>query len=176
MSQLFHQRLDTLAPKISRISRSTAGTFSEYDPDDLCQHICLKLLERAAADPAFAARSDEELLTFAIWRARSKAEAGRTYTRYVDAEVFIEEDGDEISVLEMMPSGEINPEDAVIQSETLRQIDAIVQDLTPVNRQIVEMLYLGHSQVEIAAALGISKSAVTQRKTTIAHLLTEALS
>ncbi len=168
----FNDRLISFTPNIARIARATAGTLSEYDHEDIQQTIYLKLLERAASDPTFAARSDSELLTFAQWRGRHKASAGRTYTKYVEPEDFYQDDhGDEISNLEMIAAEGDDPEEACIRHEAIGDLEQIMAQLDPINRQIVWMLYRGYSQNEIAAALKLTKGAISQRKQKIASYL-----
>lgn len=172
----FNDRIVALTPALRRIARATVGTLSEYDAEDLYQTIVLKMLERAAQDPAFAQKSDTELLTFAQWRARSKAGAGRIYTKYVEPEKFYHDDeGDEISFLELIPSNALDPEEAVIAAEGLTAIEDLIQSLDPANRKIIYLLYQGYNQVEIAAALNVTRSAVNQRKSAIGKYLSHAL-
>lgn len=177
-------RIQSLFPKIQRDARSIAGTLSEYDADDLSQTAALKMLERNAIDPSFAGRPDAEIETFAIWRMRSKAGAGRTYTQYCEPETYITDDEDEeISDLEIVASDDMTPEEIYIECESISELNSDVRDLMTVaksvlsaqNYQICEMLYQGYSQDEIAVALGVSKSGISHRKETINKALRRAL-
>lgn len=160
------RRLPALAPNISRISRHARGTCSEHTAADIAQTIYLRLLERAAQDPTFASRPDSELLVFAQWRGRHMAESGRAYTRNVDAEVFIlDEDGEEISAFERIPSASSSPEDCCLQAEQSQSLQAALQSLSPRDRQIVTRIYLqSEPQASVAADLGMTSAGVSIRK------------
>lgn len=167
----FHTRLEILTPTLRRIARASVGAASEHQADDLFQTIILKLLERAAADPSFAERPDQELITFAIWRARSKAEAGRIYTRYCPNEEYIPDDDGELTPeLELIPDTTQNPETLVIAAETVRGVGAIITD--PTDRVITSMLVQGYNGVEIGSALGVTKGTISQHRTKIAATVT----
>jgi len=167
-------RIETLSSKLHTVARSVEGTLSEYTADDLFQTICLKLTERCTIDPAFLDRPAAEWITFANWRARSKADSGRRYTRYIDSETLVtDDDGEEDSLFDSLPSPTCtNPEDSMIQMEVYGTLKA---HLSESNLKLVNMLYQGYSQQEIAAELGICESAVAQRKQTIARQLAQVL-
>lgn len=167
-AQTFHLRIALLASRLTHIARDLVGSLSEHTAEDILQEIVLKLLERAHQDPTFASRSDKELLIFAQWRGRHLAEKGRIYTGYVQEEEYLSNDGVEISNFEFIAGDDPNPEHACIELEELEELERIAATLDPTNRRIVRMLYQGYSSVEIAAHLGVTKGAVSQRKAIIA--------
>lgn len=169
----FNDRLTSLTPRLTHIARDLVGSLSEHTAEDILQEIVLKLLERAHQDPTFASRSDKELLIFAQWRGRHLAEKGRIYTGYVQEEEYLSNaNGVEISSFEFIAGDDPNPEQACIELEELEALERIAAALDPTNRRIVRMLYQGYSSVEIAAHLGVTKGAVSQRKAIIAGRIT----
>jgi len=165
----FNTRLTSLSPRFHRIARNAAGTLSEHTPEDVEQTIWVKLLER---QDEMAGRPDIELLTFAKWRAQHVATGGRTYSKYVANEtVYVDDDGDEIGSLELFADSSANPEDLVINTESLSEIEAAIEQMDPINRQITYMLYEGYTGQEIAAALKLSEGAISQRKSKIKNAL-----
>jgi len=171
------QRFEDLSPRLQRRSRSLAHTCNEHTADDLYQDMAVSYLVRTQRQPEFASQTDAYIFTDLTWDAQNVAEKGRTYNRYMDSEhIFSDDEGDEVSSFELIASGEPNPEDSYIDTEAIEALSAAILTLTPENQQIVKMIYLGYSQVEIAAQLGVSKPAITQRKATIEKALLQALS
>lgn len=169
----FNNRLETLEPKIRKAARAAVGTLSEYDADDLYQTAVLKLWERAQTDPTFVNRSDAELVTFATWRARHKATQGRIYTKYVDNEVLFssEDDDNELSNFDLIPSSDKSPEDACIAAEELNSLQTAIKALPPRQREFAILLYQGYTQSEAAAKMGIHKVTAHEMKVAISKRL-----
>jgi RNA polymerase sigma factor (sigma-70 family) len=158
----FLARVEKLAPRVARIARKTASSSSGYTADDLAQHAILKMLERP---DDLAGMNDMQLLKFAQWRGQSLATKGGTYLKYFDAERFYEgEDGTITSEFEMIADPVLSPEQLVVELETLREVEARFERMDPTNQQIARLLFDGFSGEEIAAALKISESAVSQRR------------
>jgi RNA polymerase sigma factor (sigma-70 family) len=174
-SALIAERITTLTPRLRRICYASAGTHSEHTPEDLYQHVCLKLLENPAK---FANQPDQFILNFAVWRARGLAEKGRVYTRYVDEEPYIQaDDGEQISLIELLvDTGDPIPEAVCISHET---VDAIVQALEsitdPGDRKMVQMLLAGENGAQIAVAMQVTRQAVSLRRRRVIRRVQEAI-
>jgi RNA polymerase sigma factor (sigma-70 family) len=140
-------------------------------PEDVFQHMVLALIERAKQTPEFAEQTDAYLMQFATWKAQNKVQANRTYTRYVgdDGVIVAEDDGDEITQIELETAETWTPEDACVQSETEKELLAVLSSLSLENQKVVRMLYTGYSKAEIADSLKISRAAISQRLKTISR-------
>lgn len=170
-------RFTELTPRLQRKAAVLAHLNNEHAADDLFQEMAVSYINRTARDPKFTAQKDAYIANELTWDAQNVAEKGRVYNRYMDSEhIFSDDDGDEISSFELIASSAPNPEDAYIETETLEALSEAILSLTPENQQIVKMIYLGYSQVEIAVKMGISKPAITQRKATIARVLSQVAS
>lgn len=167
-----NERISELAPRLNARARAIAAASPEHDPDDLFQEMALAIIDRTNRDASFISQKDAYILQFATWFGKNRASASRTYGKYVGQEMMIKaEDGDTISSFDLIGDNTQNPERQYIRMETAEDLGERIKTLTPHNQQIVAMIYLGYSQVEIAKELGISKPAVTQRKATIAKTL-----
>jgi RNA polymerase sigma factor (sigma-70 family) len=140
-------------------------------PEDVFQHMVLALIERAKQAPEFAEQTDAYLMQYATWKAQNKVQANRTYTRYVgdDGVIVAEDDGDEITEIELRSADTWTPEDAFIKSETDKELLAVLSSLSVDNQKVVKMLFTGYSKAEIADSLKISRAAVSQRLKTISR-------
>ena len=140
-------------------------------PEDVFQHMVLALIERAKQAPEFAEQTDAYLMQYATWKAQNKVQANRTYTRYVgdDGVIVAEDDGDEITEIELRSADTWTPEDAFIKSETDKELLAVLSSLSLENQKVVKMLYTGYTKAEIADSLKISRAAVSQRLKTISR-------
>lgn len=169
----FASRLQTLTPTLRKIARTTVGTLSEYDQDDLIQAMNEGLVKQAKRNPSFLDQEDGFWLKKARWVAQSLAGSGRAYTRRVDAEIITHgDDGDELSNFDFMSSDSGDMEERIGQIDALERIAAL---LTPDELILVKMLYQGYSQDEIAARIGVVKTTITMRKQRIAEKLAEMM-
>jgi RNA polymerase sigma factor (sigma-70 family) len=92
-------------------------------------------------------------------------------SRYISADhvIEIDDDGDEITEIELRSSDAWTPEDACIKSETDKELHAVLASLSLENQKVVKMPFTGYSKAEIADSLKISRAAVSQRLKTISR-------
>ena len=170
LAAAFTTRISSIAPRLTRQARHLAACNPIHTADDMQQNMLLKLWEQASKNPQYLSQPDVHLFAFATWKGRSLATSGRTYSKYIEAESFVaDEEGDEISAFEFISTDDPesrDPAEIFAENETFQQALAL---LNPTERKIVEMLYQGYSQVEIAAELGVHKSYITQLKSRIAQ-------
>ena len=155
-----HTRIVELAPRLIAYSHFI---HSPLDSADIQQEMALALLERDQVDPAFSVQEPSYLAWYATWQAKHAAGKARTYAGHIqpvdDAQMEIilcgksDEDDDPARIAE--------------KQEEMEMLLAQVATLTPENQAVIRMTYLGYSTKEIAAELGISPPAVSQRKKTI---------
>ena len=144
----------------------------EHTADDLFQIMVEAIIVESEKKPEFIQQTDAYIVNFAVWTAKKKAQASRTYGKYVGEEkVFKTEEDDEASDFDTQTDPSLSPEELVVRREVYRDIEKVIRTLSTENRKVVVMLFERYSQVEIAEALGITKAAVTQRKATIAKTL-----
>jgi RNA polymerase sigma factor (sigma-70 family) len=167
------ERILRLEPRLRRICGAQVGTFSEHTAEDLFQHVCLMILENASQ---FENKPDQYLFNFAVWRARNLAAKGRTYTRYIDDEDFVEGRREpRRQVRKTLYTGEPTPEHACISNEIVDTIVEVLESLEGSARQVVQLLIAGHNGAEIACALKISRQAVSQHRQRVARRVELAL-
>lgn len=180
---------DRVASLFPVLQRKSYQIDSNVDPDDLAQDMALRMMERALAEPSRLDQKDAYLVNDAFLNGGChSARRVRTYSKYVDPHVLVtDECRDEIdddlfgdnpnfSITEIIPvSEEDDPETAAERSDTIDAILDVVRGLSESNRAVVRMLVLGYSEAEIAAELGVSRPAISQRKDTIAKVLARAL-
>jgi RNA polymerase sigma factor (sigma-70 family) len=166
--------IEKLSSRLNRYSYCITGP--EMTSEDSYQEMVLALLEKAAdTTTTFFDQAEAYQVRYASWQAMKQAQAGRTYLKYVTsletttAEHFGVED--ELDIFEVFPAAGPSLEDQVIADETASEIMAALSELTLTNRTVAAMIYLGYSQSEIAARLGVSKPAISERKATISKYL-----
>ena len=138
-----------------------------------------KLSNELKADPTFCEQTDSYIIWDAVHSGGKRAaRKSRTYGKYVDAEpqIAANDDDEDMDWVDSLADTSGNPEELFIESEEIDNLSAAISALSPDNKKIVTMLYQGYSQNEISEALGIGKSAVSQRKATIERQLAQYLS
>lgn len=155
MCQSVSERLEALTPRLRLIAASIARMSYSHTPDDLYQTMALSILERAAKDPAFIRQNDAYICCFAGWMAKHAAESDRARARFYQE---LEEEMDFVYLGVQEPG----PETAYLTREAVQAIVDAARSRSPRQQQIVQMLYAGYRNSEIAAALGVSRPAVTQ--------------
>lgn len=156
-------RLTQIASTLLRLCRAISGP--GYDAEELAQVAALAILEKDAADPAFSANPDAYIVRAGIWAARDFIRSGQTSAnRQVNNNNY-----------DVIPSAKADPERIVERRETLKDLVAAVEQLSPESRVVVSMIYAGHPKGEIAAALGVSPSAISHRRAVIARKISSSL-
>lgn len=174
----FTNELNVRVEGLTRKLQGIAWKFSYYglDIDDTFQTLVCELLERSVKEPEFASQEDAYICQYAKWCAWHLLQSSNTYSDYVSAEKWtMSEDGEEVSQFEFIPTTDPEPEVRAEMYESARMLAEIVATLSPENRVVVKMLYVGYSRAEIAKKLNISRPAVTQRLTTVKKALRPAL-
>lgn len=169
-------RVAALYPAIQRKAAYLAGDL--LDADDVAQDMSLRILERAAVDPSRLNQTDAYLLGDAWNNQRHALRSAVTESRRLTDAALVDDTSDDeegggmfITVIDETA----DPETAAENAEVNEALYRAVLSLSPTNRKVVAMLYSGHTEVQIARTLGITRSAVSQRKTTIARALSAAL-
>ena len=71
---------------------------------------------------------------------------------------------DEMIDHDVLQQSAVDPEDALLNDESVERLASYIRQMTFANRQVLEYkLIEGHSNLEIANILGISQSAVSSR-------------
>jgi RNA polymerase sigma factor (sigma-70 family) len=137
----------------------------------------LWVLEQGEIDETLAEQTDAYVTWGAVHSGVKRAAcASRAYSKYVEAEPTLASDEDEdIDWIETLAGSSTNPEALFIENEDIYRLSKAIAELTPTNQKLVTMLYQRYNQNEISEALGIGKSAVSQRKATIERQLAELL-
>lgn len=190
MNTTLSTRIETIAPtlcqRVGIISRNDNArnpynqTMAAPEPaDDLYQQAVLTIIERAETNPEFLNQNDFYIVQAGVWAASHQVEKQQVIERHTwedsgnnpenwDCELGTDAvEVNDWSINELIDSI-IDPEEAVIRSEHLRNLIDAVRRLSPDNQAIVKMLGEGIPESKIAEALHISRPAVSQRKKTIA--------
>ena len=152
--------------KIKITSRKIAKRYNyEIDAEDVEQDMYLALVEAHDKDPEFSnVNSQWYAMQKAEWAGMEAARKQITYRKYNAKEKYVngddDDDNDSISMLELYPSKECTIEQYEMRDTLLSAIAAL--DVTC--QKIVAMLYQGFTQVEIAARLGMTPAAISQKK------------
>lgn len=137
---------------------------------DTAQAVALKLLELAHSDPTFAQQQPGYQITRAKWTASNLREHDMIYDRYVADEsetaALLTLAGNTVfrdtNVFdEYMPAPLPSPEETVIHNQLVERLRAGFATLTPRQRQVMELKAQFYTSDEIAAELGLCKSAVS---------------
>ena len=170
-------RLVELLPAINR--RAAFVGSHTLTADDVAQEMALSILERAAKTPNLENQKDAYILNAAYLHGGINAARHERLcheNHVADAVVACDssndDDGEPEFNIFVPADSDVTPEDALIHSEA---IEITMSKLSPSNRKLVAMLYIGYSETEIAKALHISRPAVSQRKRVIANVLAAAM-
>ena len=175
MSQNIHARIESLSPRFMKMAACYAGGTVET-AEDLYQSMVVHLLERQAADPAFAEQSDSYLLDAGrksvCWVALRRAVTVKKHT-FSEPELL---DNDDDSFFDTLPAPGVNPEIAVENLEqSLALAKVLRENLSKKEQEVLGMAVEGVPTGEIAARLNTSTAAVGVYKRRIANKLHFAL-
>jgi RNA polymerase sigma factor (sigma-70 family) len=170
MNTAIASRIESLEKTLKSIAVSQAQS---DEAEDIYSSMIEAIVTKAEETPEFINQKDAYIISFATWEAKHVAEKSRIYLRYVDEEgIITSDDGDEISTLDLIPSNNHQSvEDEIIERETLDELAKIIATMNTENQTVIKMLMVGCSKTEIAAKLGISKPAISQRIKTIGKTL-----
>jgi RNA polymerase sigma factor (sigma-70 family) len=177
-SKKIASRLERLQPRITKTAKYIHAPGLESD--DLEQIMALRILERAAQIHDLENQSDSYLMQDAYRNGGLKAAIKDTiYTKYVDSEDALQPADDEnefdgLDFTEIIPSKYMSVEDTIIIREETRQIEKAIKDMNPKYKTVVRLLVVGYSESEIAAYMGVTKSAISQRKAVLRKTLQDS--
>lgn len=149
-------RLTQITNKLARLLRAVAGP--GYDAEELTQVAVLAILEKESKDPDFASYDDSYIVRAGVWAARDFIRSGQLWANRQVSNSF-----------ETSPSPDSSPERAVERRQTLSDLVDAVKRLSPESQILIEMVYAGYSKSDIAARLGVSRSAVSHRRRALAR-------
>lgn len=149
---LMQERIVALEPRL----RAKAAAFASdpQDADDVYSEMVEAILTKSQPD-----ESDFYLLQRANWTAQNHIQKTQTYSQYVD-----NIDIDESEATQAGFKIVTNPraiEDAMIQSEDMNALSAVIKSLPAENQQIVALLSLGKNQRQIAAELKVTEQKIS---------------
>lgn len=163
-------RIETLRKQLYKIANDFAGSL---EADDIFQAMAEAILTKANPKD-----SNSRILTLARWTAKNAVKAETVYSFYVGEEGDVqftsdddEEDGD---CFEYYVADTQNPEEVVINRESERELSQAVLNMAPKYQQVVRLLRLGYNQIEIAKAVGVTESAISQRIVKLATMFESA--
>jgi RNA polymerase sigma factor (sigma-70 family) len=175
---LYSDSVQNLHAAIARITpqlkRSAAFRFFQTwsvtpdSADDFYQEAVTALLS-TYAEPDETLKGDGLFVHVGNRRMQDHTRRERTYARYVTAmPVVVDEDGEEADYHEFMPSDTLNPEEALIESETRAelagQIAEVAARLTPVQLAVLRYMASDLKDSEIAKLLGVTRPRISQLK------------
>jgi RNA polymerase sigma factor (sigma-70 family) len=162
MENELYGKLETLAPTLKRIAARYAT--NEFDADDIYQGIIEKVIKTCTPTD-----TKSYICQLATWTARNIVKAERIYLRYVTVVDDKESDeGETLDFTEIFSSQDaLTPEEMLIESETYREMDAILAFILPqlddTNRSIIGMLRQHMTHQAIADMLDMTRTAVSNR-------------
>lgn len=168
--------------KITITARKVARSYGyQVEAEDLEQSMYASLLEQQAVEPDFDTKNTESyVMQKAEWAARQEARKQVTYRKYNAQEKYVKGDDDDdddddgnggSSIFEIIPTQEFTIE----RHEKRMEIVSAISALDATCQKIVAMLYEGFTQVEIAAKLGLTPAAISQKKRQIAAIMAPLL-
>ena len=178
INHIVAEKIEKLTPTLSHKAQFLALASPEDDADDMFQEMVLQVIEHSEKDSNFCEQTDNYIIWDAVHTGgKGAARKSRTYGKYVDAEpqIAANDDDEDMGWVDSLADTSGNPEELFIESEEIDNLSAAISALSPDNQRIVTMLYQGYNQNEISEALGIGKSAVSQRKATIERQMAQYL-
>lgn len=134
------------------------------EADDLFSEITEGVLTSCKPDD-----SQARIVTKARWIALSHLRTNRVYSKYVGSQYDLEcnlsksDDGEQYEVDELFMADELSPEDQLTEMELAAALEVAISQLSPTDQKIARMLRDGLQPVDIAKALDVSRSAISQR-------------
>ncbi len=165
-------KIEDLTPRLKRKAQYVSNKSSQMDADDAFQEMVVSILEHAESDPDFIKQTDAYIINQAAWDTGHVARSYRTYSRYnlPDLEIGRDQDDCPQTIIDITPDS-FDLEADVLEMIEMESLAVAIRHLTPENSTLVTLLYKGYNNLEIAAEMGISPSAVSQRKGTIRRQL-----
>lgn len=161
--------------KIENVLRRIAARYSydQHDADDIYGEIVVNILEHSSPT-----ESNSRIYTRAHWAGQHHVSRLQTIGKYVvqdydEGEAGESEEDQGAGVLSCATSG-MSTEDLAISQELASKLQAVIGELPEQYREIVGLMYVGASQVEIAQKLGVTPPAINQRLKTVRALFQNA--
>lgn len=181
MNTSINPRLESLQPRILATARRIHASQpipELVEVDDIQQEIAIRILERAAVIPTLADQTDAYLMIDASRNGGMRTCIKATiYRKYVSEEIAVSADDndDDVSIISILPDGSESVESQVLYREMFASLMDRMQSLTPESREVIELSMNGLSDSEIASELGVSRSAICQRRKTACKYLADIL-
>lgn len=169
---IIESKINDLLPRIRCIAFYLSNSSPCVDGDDLAQAgVEAVVIFLQGSNDQFS--SDAYLLRHAKFKMLNLLRHDWVFLKYVDAEEAIfstDSDSDNDFALwgDWLPGHDPNPEDVVVSRETAREL---VGSLNRTSLEVLKLLAAGFGESEAAEYLNITRSAVSQRKHTIAKYL-----
>lgn len=172
--QRFLERVTKLSNRIEFYGNSFADGV-DYEPDDIVQNICVDILELHLRDHSFLDQNDSYVTMFSKWMTLNRNSKQRTYRKHVSRleDEYARENLDDSGWEDVIAGQDLNPEEMMCQEESLSEFLQDVFRLSPDNRKILTLIFLGYQTREIAEMIGVSSPAISQRKNVIANALSK---
>jgi RNA polymerase sigma factor (sigma-70 family) len=163
--------LETILPQIANIAKLFANG-DIHEADDIASEACAYILKHG-----YENESPAYILQSVKWVAFGHIDSARSYEKYVASieGTTATDDDDELDALELTPDSAASPEDLIADREFAEAFSEAVATLDPKAQVIIRLLNDGNSFAEIANAMGVSRSAISQRMNTIQMALAAAL-
>jgi DNA-directed RNA polymerase specialized sigma24 family protein len=185
------EQLQTMSQKLSdlqpRINATACRVFSSQpipgllDKDDIQQNINLRILERAAQIPNLPEQTDAYIMTDAARNGGFRSCIKEViYLKYVQPESilrpdFEDDEENEFPITEFIAASGESPEDQVAFRQTLQTVIDRAEQLSPNSRDLLVLSLNGLADSEIAAELGVTRSAICQRRKRLAREFIELI-
>lgn len=149
--------------------------------DDIMQTMALRIIERAKQIPDLLEQTDAYIMIDATRNAGYRiCNSEAIYLQHVTTEdiypVTSDEEESQTTIFEVIPSEVMNPEEAAIEHQLAEALGEAIKNLTPGCREVVALSAAGLTDTQIAMRLGVSKSAISQRRALIRKNLKQFLS
>lgn len=145
-------RIVALEPRLR--AKAAAFACDPQDADDVYSEMVEAILTKSQPE-----ESDFYLLQRANWTAQNHIQKTQTYSQYVD-NIDIDESEATQAGFKIVTNPRVI-EDAMIQSEDMNALSAVIKSLPEENQQIVALLSLGKNQRQIAAELKVTEQKIS---------------
>lgn len=160
MNELLATRIEKIEKGLRRIAASYS--FDQHDADDIYGEMIVNILEHSSPE-----ESNSRIYTRAHWAGQHHVSRLKTIGKYVTQDYdetgteSAEDQDDQPEAVQINDARSV--EDIAISDEMAEALARVMVQLPVQYREIVSMMYVGASQVEIAQKLSVTPSAINQR-------------